>query len=368
LAAFVLALALWFVLKRRAPARQWPLAFLAFLAIAWVVNLVAFRYHGDSFTYGALLFVPILFMVALKPPTSLEGRATFWVLAWAITAILVITRLLEMTGLLAVKFQPAGIIQFDTEYYWLPLNNVLGIEGRWPGPFGHNGYTAMMGAFIIVIAVAYWSKSSWVFLVVGAFTLLITSGRASAGAAVAGLILIAMLTTKGRIGRVPRIWRVPIGLVALACGCLFLLSGKSGLTGRQTIWPAFLDLWKTSPWTGVGGGGIAVSGGITQQFGHAHSMYLDLLVRDGVFAFVTVMVALALALGITISAGVRGMPGPLAILAAFLITGLTEPRNDWLHPGTDVLIVILCAMTAAATLRERRADRLSVGSFRKRVT
>jgi hypothetical protein len=97
-------------------------------------------------------------------------------------------------------------------------------------------------------------------------------------------------------------------------------------------------------------------------------MYLDLLVRDGVFAFVTVKVALALALGITISAGVRGMPGPLAILAAFLITGLTEPRNDWLHPGTDVLIVILCAMTAAATLCERRADRLSVGSFRKRVT
>jgi O-antigen ligase len=307
-------------------------------------------------------------MVGLKPPTWHEGRLAFLALAWAITSILAITRLLEMTGLLPVKFQPPGIIQFDTEYYWLPINHALGIEGRWPGPFGHNGYTAMMGAFIIVIAVAFWSRSSWVFIPIGVFTLVITSGRASVGAAVVGLILIAMMTTTGRLGRVPRKWRVPLGLVVLLLGGLVLFGGKSGLTGRQVIWPAFLDLWKTSPWTGVGGGGIAVSGGITQQFGHAHSMYLDLLVRDGVFAFATVMVALAIALGITLVAGFRGRPAPLAILAAFLITGITEPRNDWLHPGTDVLMVVLCVMTAAVALRQDHADRLSTVLREEKVT
>jgi hypothetical protein len=97
-------------------------------------------------------------------------------------------------------------------------------------------------------------------------------------------------------------------------------------------------------------------------------MYLDLLVRDGVFAFATVMVALAIALGITIAAGVRGMPGPLAILAAFLITGITEPRNDWLHPGTDVLMVVLCVMTAAVALRQDHADRLSTVLREEKVT
>ena len=368
LLAFAVSLVLWVLLERRRPVRGWALAFLVALAVAWVVNLAAFRFHGDSFTYGALLFLPILLMVGLKPPTWREGRLAFLALAWVITAILAITRLLEMSGLLPVKFQPQGIIQFDTEYYWLPINHALGIEGRWPGPFGHNGYTAMMGAFIIVIAVAFWSRSSWVFIPIGVFTLVITSGRASVGAAAVGLILIAMMTTTGRLGRVPRKWRVPLGLVVLLLGGLVLFGGKSGLTGRQVIWPAFLELWKTSPWTGVGGGGIAVSGGITQQFGHAHSMYLDLLVRDGVFAFATVMVALAIALGITIAAGVRGMPGPLAILAAFLITGITEPRNDWLHPGTDVLMVVLCVMTAAVALRQDHADRLSTVLREEKVT
>jgi len=194
---------------------------------------------------------------------------------------------------------------------------------------------------------------------VGVFTLTITSGRASIGAAVVGLIIIAMLTTSGQLGTRSRLWRVPIGLVALALGAVVLFGGKSGLTGRQAIWPAFLELWKTSPWTGVGGEGIDVSGGITQQFGHAHSMYLDLLVRDGIFAFISVTVALAIAIGITLVAGFRGRPAPLAILSAFLITGITEPRNDWLHPGTDVLMLILCAMTAGATLRTGGPDRIA---------
>jgi hypothetical protein len=354
--AFAATLVLWLILKRRRPVHGWALVFLILLALAWVINLATFRYHGDSFTYGALLFLPILIVIGLKPPAYGEGQTAFITQAWAITSVLVITRLLEMTGRIAVKFQPEGIIEFDSEYYWLPLNNLLGIDGRWPGPFGHNGYTAMMGSFIIVIAVAFWTRASWVFLAIGAVTLIVTSGRASAGAAAAGVVTVAMLTPRGWLGRVPRPWRILGGGGLLLVGLVVLFSGKSGLTGRQTIWPAFWELWQTSPLFGVGSSGIAVSGGVTQSFGHAHSMYLDLLARYGLIAFLVVMAALGIGLGITIGAGIRGFPGPLALLVAYLITAVTEPRNDWLHPGAYVLMVVVSVMAAAAYLSRPPVD------------
>lgn len=353
LLAFLIALGLWLRLNGRPRLRGWPLAFMTLLAVAWLASLISYRIHGDAFTYGALLFIPVVLMVVYKPPSLAEGASALISLAWAITLVLVATRALEMTGLLAVKDQPAGIISFDEEYYWLPLNELLGIDGRWPGPFGHNGYTAMMGAFIIVIAIAFWSRSSWVFLVVGAFTLLVTSGRASAGAAATGIILFAMFTSRGWLGRQSRGLRLVVGSLALVAGIVLLFSGKSGLTGRQNIWPAFWDLWLTSPITGVGTSGIAVSGGLTQEFGHAHSMYLDLLARNGLVAFALVMAALLLGLGITVAAALRGQPGPLALLAAYLVTAVTEPRNDWLHPGVYILMITICVLAASEVVAKR---------------
>jgi O-antigen ligase len=321
------------------------------LVLAWIANIVSFNIHNDAFTYGALLFVPILAMINLKPPTASEGVSVLLGLAWAVTVVLVGTRVAESLGLIDVKDQPLGIIEFDESYYWLPLNDLVGIDGRWPGPFGHNGYTAMMGAFLIVIAVVFWTRSSWVFLSVGTLTLLVTSGRASAGAAAAGIVLYGMFTNKGPFTRIAPLLRIIGGIVVLTAGFAVLLSGRSGLTGRQNIWPAFWDLWLTSPVVGVGSSGISTSGGITEQYGHAHSMYLDLLARNGIIAFALVVTALAIGVGITIAAALRGNPGPLALLTAYLIVALTEPRNDWLHPGTYVLMVVVAVFTAGASLQ-----------------
>ena len=358
----LLAVSAWFYLMPRRPVRGWPLAFLGAVGIAWVVNLALFYVHDDLFNHVVWFFIPILAMLALKPPSVAEGLSALRALAWSISVVLVVTLVLELAGLLSEKHQPEGIIDFDEAYYWLPINDALGIEGRWPGPFGHNGYTAMMGAFIIVIAFAAWSRSSWIFIGVGAFTLLITSGRASAGAAAAGIVVIAMLTETGPAARISRRVRIAIGAVALVGGAVFMYSGKSGLTGRQTIWPAFVELWQTSPWIGVGSSGIAVSGGITQDFGHAHSLYLDLLARYGIVAFVFVFGAMAIGLGIAAVAGWRGLPGPLAVLVAYFVTAVTEPRNDWVHPGTYVLLVLVCVLIAGAALRERPKATTSVWS------
>ena len=210
----------------------------------------------------------------------------------------------------------------------------------------------MVGAFLIVIAVVFWTRSSWIFLSVGILTLLVTSGRASAGAAAAGIVLYGMFVRSGSLARIPQSLRITTGAIVLAAGFAVLLNGRSGLTGRQKIWPAFWDLWLTSPLMGVGSSGISTSGGVTEQFGHAHSMYLDLLARNGIITFTFVLAALAIGVGITFVAARQGNPGPLALIAAYLVVALTEPRNDWLHPGTYVLMVVVAVFTAGASIQE----------------
>jgi O-antigen ligase len=328
---------------------------LALMAVAWVAHWLLYRLHGDAFNYTALLYVPILVMIWLKPPSWWEAWVAILAFAWATTFILALTRVLEMSGVLAIKTQSLGVITFDEERYFLPINDLLGIDGRWPGPFGHNGDTAMMGAFLIVIALAYWTRASWVFLAVGSFTLLVTSGRASIGAVIAAIVIMVMFAQHGRIARIPRWIRVSGGIGALMFGAIFMYSWSAGSTGRDYFWPAFMDLWESAPFVGIGTSGIAVSGGITEQFGHAHSLYIDELARYGLLGFITQFGAVAVGLVVTFLAAKRGLAGPLAILIAYLVTGLTEPRNQWISPTVTGTLLILAVVTAGVFLsREKK--------------
>jgi hypothetical protein len=353
---FLIAFALWLGVKSRGRARGWFLAFLVLMVLAWVVHLVLYRIHGDAFNYTALLYVPILIMIWLKPPSVREAWVAILAFAWATTFILVATRVLEMLGILDLKAQPAGVIKFDEARYFLPVNDLLGIDGRWPGPFGHNGDTAMMGAFLIVIALAYWTRSSWVFLAVGSFTLLITSGRASMGAVIAAIVVLVMFPQHGRVALIPRWIRIWGGIGALFLGAVFMYSWSAGSTGRDGFWPAFLELWRSAPIVGIGSSGIAVSGGITEQFGHAHSLYIDELARYGVLGFVTQFGAIAVGLVIAFMAAKRGMAGPLAIMTAYLVTGVTEPRNQWISPTVTGTLLILAVVTAGVSLKQKERN------------
>ena len=343
---FIAAAAIWAMLNRWPRARGWLSVFLVMMSVAWVMHFVLYRYHGDAFNYTALLYVPILFLIWWKPPTRDEAWAAISVFAWTVSIVLVGTRVLESVGLLSVRDQSDAVIAFDTERYFLPLNSVLGIDGRWPGPFGHNGDTAMMGALLIVIAVARWRRSSWVFLTVGVLTLLVTSGRASIGAAAAGLLIVFMFR-EGSFGGLTRMVRIPIGVTAIVFGAWVLINGPAGLTGRNTAWPAFFELWQESPWIGVGGSGIATGNQWTIEFQHAHNMYLNDLTREGLLG-AGIQYA-AVALGFVIAARVAwwGMPGALAVMSTYLITGITEPRNPWIVPSATGFLFILMVVYAS---------------------
>lgn len=351
---FFAATTVWLLLGPRARARGWLSAFLVLMTAAWLIHLVLYRYHGDAFNYTALLYVPVLFLVWWKPPTKDEAWTAVSVFAWTVSIVLVGTRVLENLGLLQVRNQSESLIAFDTERYFLPLNSFLGIDGRWPGPFGHNGDTAMMGALLIVIAVVRWRRSSWVFLSVGVLTLLVTSGRASIGAAAAGLVIIFMFRD-GTYFWVTRIVRIPIGVVVLALGAWVLMNRPAGLTGRNTIWPAFFELWQTSPWIGVGGTGIAQGNVWTIEFQHAHNMYLNDLAREGLLGFGIQYVAVALGVVIAARAAWWGYPGALAVITTYLITGITEPRNPWIAPSATGFLFILMVVYASTLKRSTGA-------------
>jgi hypothetical protein len=364
-AFFAVALLLWIPVRASSRARGGLALFLGLMAVAWVAHLVLYRYHGDSFNYTALLYLPILVMVWWKPPSAREAWTAVSAFAWTASLVLVVTRVLEAVGSLDIKQQMQGVIAFDEERYFLPFNEALGIDGRWPGPFGHNGDTAMMGALLVVIAFAHWRRSSWVFLTVGVGTLLLTDGRASIGAMVAGLVVIASLTTSGPFARIPRWVRITAGSVVLVAGAIFMALRPAGVTGRDSIWPAFLDLWASSPWIGVGGIGIATEGGIAQQFGHGHSLYIDELARWGLVGFLTQFTAIAVGLIIAARAAGRGVPGPIAVMLAFLITGITEPRNSWIEPSMTGFLLILMTLTASGILDRGSVDagRASAGDL-----
>lgn len=348
-----LAGVLW-IAERSSPLAVGPLRlFLLAMSGAWIIHWMLYRLHGDSFNYTALLYLPVLLMLALKPPDLKAVQRSLSAFAWTVVAVLLTTRALEAIGLLEVRDQAEGVVTFDEALYFLPLNDALGITGRWPGPFGHNGDTAMMGALLIVIAVAFWSSSSWIFLVVGALTLVLTNGRASIGAAAVGLVIVFMFTSSSKVESVPRKWRIISGLVVLALGTVVMFLRPAGLTGRDNIWPAFLDLWRESPWIGVGGSGFATGNEITRQFGHAHSLYIEELARSGLVGFISLSIALGIGIWIAAKATGLGYPGPLAVMATYFVTGITEPRNNWIEPSATGFLLILMVLAASAKLQEQ---------------
>ena len=347
---FGVALLSWLGVPRRERASGLLSGFLIVMSLAWVVQLSLYRLHGDAFNYTAILVTPILVMIWLKPPRLGESKIAILTFAWTVALVLVLTRTLEMLGLLSLKTQMQYIIDFDEKRYFLPLNDMLGIDGRWTGPFGHNSDTAMMGALLIVIAFAFWTRSSWVFIAVGGFTLLVTNGRASIGAAIAGLIVLVVFAKRGRIARIPRALRIGGGIAALALGGILMFLMAAGSTGRDVFWPAFLELWQSSPLVGIGSSGISISGGVTAKYGHAHNMYIDELARHGLLGFITQYGAIALGIVVAFLAAKRGLAGPLAIMTTYLVTGITEPRYSWIGPSPTGMLVILVVVTAAVAL------------------
>ena len=357
---FPIPLVLWLVYRGTRTGSRWLVAFLVGLAVSWVLHMVLLRIHGDQNNHLVWLFIPILFMLLWKTPTSQQAWQAILVFAWSAVVILVVTRALEVAGVLPFFHIEQWIIDFEKERYWLPLSGYLGLEGRWPGPFGFKSKTGFISTLLVLIGLARWrTSSSIVFIIVGGLGILLTGGRGAALALAAGLFILLVFAARGPISRIPMAIRAGIGALAvIGFGLTFFRSplATSGRFGDGGIWDGFINLWRTSPWIGVGQTGILADpkAGISME---AHSLYLQELTRSGVLGFTFQFVVIALGLGIVSVAAYRGLAWPLALLAAYYVASLTEVFQDgWLQQSTYSLLIIFCVLAAASWLTEHEGS------------
>ena len=355
-----IAVVLWLLYRGR-PARGWALVFLGGLAFAWAVHLAITWTHGDLYPHTIWLFVPTLAMLALKAPDRDEAWTGVVLIAWVAAVFLLTTRLLEILSIVPMFDIPdVQATEWEKQNYWLPLSGYLGLDGRWPGPFGFNSKTGFVSAFILIVAIQRWRPSSLFLGAVGLLGVVLTGGRAPYLAAMAGVLVLVLFSP-----RLPLINRIPpwikvilVGLGVGAVAAQFAFNTGAGTTGRQTFWTAFLDLWRESPWIGVGQVGIWESTGITRATMDAHSILIQELTKFGVVGFASIYLTIALGAVIALVAAARAWAGPLAVLTAYLVSGFTDVLHDgWMAHSTYSMLVILSVLSAAAHLRASRRDR-----------
>jgi O-antigen ligase len=355
-AGFAVAVVAWALLKRRASLAGWGAWILGLAAASWVVHAVLLRVHGDLSVYTVWVVLPVLLMLWLKPPTSDEWMDALRVLGWSLVVILVLTRVLEIAGALTPFYQPSDLVSFDKEHYWLPFSGYLGVDGRWPGPFGHPGDTGAFAAFVLVIGVIVRRSTGWVFGIVAVLVLLLAGTRVAFVAAAVGVGIVLLFGGGRLVSRVPvwlRLTAVGLGLVGVAG---LMLGQSTNLSGRSTnIWPAFLDLWRQDPVVGVGAAGIAANGGTTQHFVHGHNLVVDELARNGLIGLLLGVAVLGLIAVVVVRALVQGLPGPAALVSTYLVLGVTQAMNDWVNPSIPWSLLIISALLADAWSRERTA-------------
>ena len=362
LLTFCATFALWLILQPRTPVRGPLRLFLAGLGTLWLIHMVIAFVHEDLFNHTVWTFVPLLALLWLKPPSAREGWTALWALAWALAGVLVLTRTLEILGVLQVASVPAFVTDWERTRYWLPFAGHFGLIGRWPGPFGSNPETGIVGMFVIVIALAQWRRLSPVLIVIGSLTLLLTAGRGPEGALAVAIAVLLVFTRRGWLGSVPRWVRLAAALVVIVAAAAATIGSPAGLSGRDAIWSDFSALWRQSPWLGVGTSGIEAHLDLTRGFTHAHDMLLDELVRYGLITLVLLVIVLLLGALLAVVAAVRGYPGPLAVLSAYGVLSLTEGPNGWMQPSMVLFVFVTSVLIAGAWLSDRKGELIATGA------
>ena len=363
--AFPIVLLLW-LLCRGYPRRDlWVSAVLIGLIAAWPIHFWIAKVHGDQLPHTAWIYVPALLLLVIKPPTPDESfQIVQWFAALA-SVFIVATWALEQANMIPVFGVPEYVTAFDQERYWIPIGEMLGIDGRWPGPFGGNSRTGFVGVAIVLIAVhgirgrhVFWSS---LLLAVGTLTVLACASRGAFLALAVGLLVFAAFTRRGWIARISGKLRIGLAGVLLAAGAVAMLMSPAASAGRvESIWPAFIDLWSSSPWIGVGQVGILADpeAGISME---AHNLVLQEATRFGIVGVIVQFVPLVMGVALCIAAAFRGLAWPLALVASFATASFFDAFIDgWLTISTYVLLVVF-AILGASPSKEQSKDASSLG-------
>jgi hypothetical protein len=350
LVGFPFTVILWLLYRRRQRADLFLTVFLAGLSLAWVIHVLIERLHSDQVAHTIWLFLPLIIMLWWKPPSASQCLTVIYALAWTATVILISTRIMEMLSLVRVFHIDPEIVAGEKQRYWLPLSNLFGIDGRWPGPFGYNSKTGFVGTLLVIIGFVQIRWQSWIFISVGLVTVLLTSGRGAALALFCGLGVLIVFSLRGPLSKIPIGLRASVVAAGVACFLVLQFLGPLRTTGRlgeDGIWGHFVSLWRTSPWIGVGQTGILADpkAGISME---AHNLFLQELTRYGLAGLFLQYLPVVLGVTMAAVAAYKGVAWPLALLGAYFAASLTEVFQDgWLLFSTYTLLVTLCVIAAS---------------------
>jgi hypothetical protein len=339
----------WFVYRGRPTRQPILVSFLLVLAATWLVIAGLAKWHGDGFTYDTLLYTPVVLALLIKTPTAREVVGGLILLGWIIVTLFVISRTAEVTGVMAMDSVGDQLLAFERSNYWLPFSGTLGPDGRWPGPFGHNAMTGNAAAMLVVLAVGLKTRSRWVFGVVGTLALLLTASRGSQIGAVAGTFAILILGDNPLVRKVGRrILALIMGAIAVA-GLTLVLVKNPSMTGRTEYWSAAIDVWISSPLTGVGTTGIQDSQASIVG-ANAHNLMIDALLKYGALgaAAVSAILVMSIALALKSSAVSSGLAA--GIVTAYIVIGMAEANQGWLTITLPWIWLVLSTLLAGRTI------------------
>ena len=357
LGLFPITVVLW-ALYRGKPtssvALRWT--FAAFV-IAWAVHMGLMVVHGDNFNHTAWLYVPYLLLIVLKTPSADEAWGAIVIFAWIMASFFLIAWLGEVGGALEPYPRPPDLAAWERANYWLPLDGVLGFEGRWPGPFTHNTRAGLAAALIVVIGATRRTSSSIPLVVIGTFMMTFIMVRSGWLAILTGLLVALIFARSAILALIPTWLRLVAFALLVAVAAIGLFRAGAGLTGRDSVWPAFLDLWRSSPLIGVGRNGILSPGNPAAIYEDALNIGVDELARFGLLGFITQFLAVVLVAWLGLRAATRQFAAPLAVVVAYLVASMADIHNDWIHPSFLVMLIVLCATASAQWVELLRSQR-----------
>lgn len=304
------------------------------------------------------LGVPVtLLLVLARRPSGSDVRRAADILVATIAVVSAAWLVGERAGWIPSWYErtdaPVGLLESDQTTYWLPISGLVGLDGRWGGPFAHPNPTGVALALVVVYGIARGRRLGFTVAGVGLLGLLLTGSRTAFACAAVGLVAVALLPGWARP------WRALLGRRALAgvLGALLgtavavAVSSNPGLTGRTAMWPDFLALGQQSPLTGVGDQVITLSaslGVLPSWAWQAHNLYIDTLVRHGLVGLVLTLAVLLLAVAIGVMGTRHRNSTGLALMAALAAGTITETLLDWRYPAvttTALLVAVLLSAT-----------------------
>jgi O-antigen ligase len=340
---------LWLRCSRTVRYSNLTVGFLLSMILAWIALLLLEVIDGLAHNYTSFLVPLVLVMLVIKPVSPDAALRAGTALAWA--TILVV--LLSLVHSIFVGL-PVGGLNLR-----LPGISIGVVEGgRWVGPFGNPNYAGPAGAFLVVFAIAKRGWESWAIAVSGLAMVLLSGSRSAFLGLLLGLMILFIYSDAPQLKRASKGLRAGIVLMSFVALTTVAILRDPTLSGRTPIWPEYWRIWLANPLIGAGTQEIQdriVAGqakppllvdpsGLGPEFAHAHNLFLDLLGRYGIVGFVTVTLALGLAVAIAIKSVRKFGALSLALVLTFLAIGVVEVHGSWLYwslPTSWLLIAVL---------------------------